>query len=247
MLTKDFNELDNDYITLWSQYLLSREKQAITYDLAKLAELGQINAQAKWYLIAGNRINDEINRQTKNMLSTTDYHQLMVNANKCYNSERFALKTLVEKLKTEDTRDAINIARCDISDLGYYQNIIKAIKTLNEMMMSGKASLLDNENYLEILNQNPLCKPEDVKDYRKVRSALAVQHIKDKSNPVYAFALALNYRTFGVNPKNMKKSNTLLQRLATRKLSKTFLEYRGPNVRVDYSVAPEKFSPVLSF
>ena len=157
------------------------------------------------------------------------------------------LKTLVEKLKTEDTRDAINIAKCDITDLGYYQNIMKAIKTLNEMMMSGKASLIDNEMYLEILNQNPLCKPEDVKDYRKVRSALAVQHVKDKSNPVYAFALALNYRTFGVNPKNMKKSNILLQRLSTRKLSKTFLEYRGPNVREDYSISHEKFSPILSY
>lgn len=247
MSTQMLDELKNDFYTLWSQYLLSGEKSAVVYDIAKLAELGQIDAQAKWYLIAGNRINDEINRQTKFLLDNNDYRQIMVGANKCYSTEKFVLKGLLNKLKTDDTRDGLNIARCDIADLGYYQNLMKATKILNEMMMSGKASLIDNEMYLEILNQNPLCKPEDLKDYRKVRSALAVQHIKDKSNPEYAFALAMNYRTFGVNPKNIKKSNVLLQRLAHRKLSHTFLNFRGPNVRINYDQNVNTKKPYIAY
>ena len=52
MLEYDFNELDNDFVTLWSKKIVSGEDTLIFKDLTKLAELGQINAVQSWYLIA---------------------------------------------------------------------------------------------------------------------------------------------------------------------------------------------------
>ena len=52
MLEYDFNELDNDFVTLWSKKIVSGEDTLIFKDLTKLAELGQINAIQSWYLLA---------------------------------------------------------------------------------------------------------------------------------------------------------------------------------------------------
>ena len=51
MLEYDFNELDNDFITLWSKYILWNDATSIIKPLERLAEMGQINAIQSWYLI----------------------------------------------------------------------------------------------------------------------------------------------------------------------------------------------------
>lgn len=51
MLEYDFNELDNDFITLWSKYILWNDTSSIIKPLERLAEMGQINAIQSWYLI----------------------------------------------------------------------------------------------------------------------------------------------------------------------------------------------------
>ena len=50
MLEHDFNELDNDYITLQSKYILTKDASQISENLEKLAELGQINAITSYYI-----------------------------------------------------------------------------------------------------------------------------------------------------------------------------------------------------
>ena len=52
MLEYGFNELDNDFVTLWSKKIVSGEDTLIFRDLTKLAELGQVNAMQSWYLLA---------------------------------------------------------------------------------------------------------------------------------------------------------------------------------------------------
>ena len=50
MLEYEFTDLDNDFITLWSKYIVTKDSSIIINDLQKLARLGQINAVQSWYL-----------------------------------------------------------------------------------------------------------------------------------------------------------------------------------------------------
>ncbi len=49
MLEYNFNELDNDFITIWCRYISTQDISYIINDLEKLAELGQVNAVQSWY------------------------------------------------------------------------------------------------------------------------------------------------------------------------------------------------------
>lgn len=51
MIEYGFNALDNDFITLWSNYILYHDKGQIIKPLTMLAEKGQINAIQSWYLL----------------------------------------------------------------------------------------------------------------------------------------------------------------------------------------------------
>ena len=51
MLEYDFNALDDDFITLWSHYILWNDSEKIIKPLERLAEKGQINAIQSWYLL----------------------------------------------------------------------------------------------------------------------------------------------------------------------------------------------------
>ena len=51
MLEYNFNSLDDDFITLWSQYILYNDTSIIIKPLQELAEKGQINAIQSWYLL----------------------------------------------------------------------------------------------------------------------------------------------------------------------------------------------------
>ncbi len=229
---KNKAELDNDFITIWSHYILSQSKSAAFYEVAKLAELGQLDAQQKWFLISGNLQCDAVNRQVKEY-KTDDYMQCLVLANKYYNAEKDVLKMLIKDMKSQDTKAGYQSYRFDITQLNYYRYLSQAISLCDEKIKSGNGTLFDQEMYLEMMLQNPLHTDEDLKNYRKVRSALACEYCKDKSDPKIAFALSMNYRNFGRKKINTYKSNLILQRLSQRKLSKTYENHRGPSVRVN--------------
>lgn len=129
--------------------------------------------------------------------------------------------------KSDSECDALKF---NIIDLPFYTHLTNAINLCEEKLKSGRGDLLDRERLLEMYTFNPLHTQEDVKDYRRVRSALAIEHWKDKSNPAYAFALAQNYRLFNPNEKNNKKSKDLFDRLTHLKPSKSFMGFRGPNI-----------------
>ena len=50
MLENDMQELNNDYVTLWSKYVLTNDYNSISKDIEALAEMGQIDAIEKFYL-----------------------------------------------------------------------------------------------------------------------------------------------------------------------------------------------------
>jgi len=49
MLEYDFNDIDDDFITCWSKYLLTGDPNVMMKDLQLLAKKGQINAVSYWY------------------------------------------------------------------------------------------------------------------------------------------------------------------------------------------------------
>ena len=78
MLEIDFNELDNDFITIWSRKLLGYSIRSIYDDIRKLAELGQVNAVQSYYLLKNddihNNIIDEHIKKAGENIGKTDYN-----------------------------------------------------------------------------------------------------------------------------------------------------------------------------
>ncbi len=54
MIETNFDELDDDFITLWTRQFLSNDFTQIENEMEKLAELGQVNAINAYYVIAIN-------------------------------------------------------------------------------------------------------------------------------------------------------------------------------------------------
>ena len=75
MLEYDFNELDNDFVTIWSKFLLTEDKAAIVNEIEALAELGQINAVQSWYLVRQGRPNKIIDEIVSNY-NASNFNQL---------------------------------------------------------------------------------------------------------------------------------------------------------------------------
>ena len=55
MLYRDFNELDNDYITICSRLYCGVSMDEIKKYIRPLAELGQVNAVQNFYMSRGER------------------------------------------------------------------------------------------------------------------------------------------------------------------------------------------------
>jgi len=95
MLEYDFNELDNDFITIWSKYFLTNDKTAIKEYVEALAELGQINAVQSWYLISGGKENKNINAIVKSY-NGGNFNEYLAMAN--YNLNEYEISRKVNAI-----------------------------------------------------------------------------------------------------------------------------------------------------
>ena len=110
MLENNFNELDNDFVTIWSRYIVNHDEAQIMNDLEKLAELGQINAIQSYYLILGLRekaqTNSTIDRKLEENAVSRNFNYILAEANKNY---ALNSKQLHELMKEHDEKvDEIN-------------------------------------------------------------------------------------------------------------------------------------------
>lgn len=229
MDAKNLTELDIDFIYLCAVYETSRSKSAPYYDMAKLAEMGSVYAQQKWFEIS--KPNDTLVLLEKQIgkYNLDEYETQFLLALRNYRKEKHIVESTLKKMKKAKTEGEYASLKFDITELSFYGHLTKAITLCEEKIKSGKGDLLDREQHLEMCMFNPLHSDEDIQGYRKVRSALAIEHFKDKNNPAYSLALAKNFRLFNPNMKNIKKSKLLLEKLTHIKPSKTFMRFRGPN------------------
>lgn len=77
MIEKDFNKLDDDFITLWSRFFLTYNYDEIKIDIERLAENGQINAIAMYYGFLD--VYEEENLTIKNKLVKSSFYEYNFN------------------------------------------------------------------------------------------------------------------------------------------------------------------------
>ena len=98
MLEYKPNELDQDFITCYSRYILAADERAIINDLEKLAEQGQINAIQTWYSLKKVGDNPKIDKLAESLsLSSHNERYVKMKMNRISESEKEYLRELTIK------------------------------------------------------------------------------------------------------------------------------------------------------
>lgn len=239
MLEYGFNELDNDFVTLWSKRIVSGEVSLIFTDLTKLAELGQINAVQSWYLLAkGNDDNAVIDNIVSN-LGNGGANELLAIAHKDFfvndrltqmcawekssilgfeGTEEHDEKVLDLKYKIQSSEYA-NCYKLAIEM--YYDNYEKTHNPLSlerfYEMMVGRTDLHKKLFVIEARASSI--------EFRKLRKTLLEMYEQDKNNVAVAFALGKTLTLFKSNNSLKALGSQILTDLSKRELSKTLENY----------------------
>ena len=111
MLEYNFNSLDDDFITLWSQYILYNDTAMIIKPLEELAEKGQINAIQSWYLLK----NPEEKNATIDAIVDGYYgdsfNESLATANRLYSQNKQQINHLREKIVETTDKKSEYISR----------------------------------------------------------------------------------------------------------------------------------------
>ena len=239
MLEYGFNELDNDFVTLWSKKIVCGEDTLIFKDLTKLAELGQINAIQSWYLLAkDNDDNTVIDNNVLN-LGNGGANELLAIAHKdFFVNDRLAQMCAWEKssiLGFEGTEDHDE----KVLDLKYkiqsstYGNCYRVAIEMYYNNYKNTHNPLSLERFYEMMaGRTDMHKKlfsidarRSIIEFRKLRKTLLEMYEQDKNNVAVAFALGKNLTLFKANDKLKALGNQILTELSKRELSKTLQDY----------------------
>lgn len=77
MLEYNFTQLDDDYVTVHSRYLITCDVNLVIDDIEKLAEKGQLNAMRFWYLVRTQGQNSKIDNIAC-QLKGENYNEMLV-------------------------------------------------------------------------------------------------------------------------------------------------------------------------
>ena len=248
MLEYSFNELDNDFITVWSKYLLTGDKKLVMDEIKGLAELGQINAIQAWYYFNKLGDNETIDKIVDTMGDS--YNEVYVRArigakNPLQVEEHNRLLTYVDEehyvsgFRTGyyELTERAEACRKEVRELSfiddYYSAISRAFqigRRTNDVLVLETA----NEMYSELSNKIGIDSYErDMwKKIKKINSEI-ISHIsksykKEKkenpefnplNNPRVCFAYVKAILLF--NEKHKEKDNAIkiLKELAAREYS----------------------------
>lgn len=209
MLDRNFTELDNDFITLWSQILLRKDfkyGETITpKGFIQLVELGQMDAMQyyPWFYNYDSRILSD-DAHTNGLLpiggSNLNLLKLNMMRRQRHNHHKFN-------------------ARPPHSLLTLLAQEINTLMGLMYDYMSC-SNLIALESYYEIKARHRIfrsCKN------REFRGQLEAQYTNDPNNPVYAFVYARHLHNFG-NKNDKSIAHNILKELSERKLSNILLD-----------------------
>jgi len=243
MLEYDFNQLDDDFITLWSNFILYHNTNAIIEPLQRLAEKGQVNAIQCWYLLKKPEQQNEIIDSIVDSYYGDGFNEALAIANRTYDKTKPELLALKEKIAeyhekgkkralpriNEDdvmTEEIDNIYFRKRDELvedfratEYAKQLVNAAE-LTELAATTTKSCLIWERLLEIyvangliLNYNRISE----KDHQSIRKALRKRLKVDPQNSVSKFTLAKSLSFFSDKKKEFESVHILTE-LANRPL-----------------------------
>ncbi|MBQ8522295.1 MAG: hypothetical protein IJ458_01365 [Clostridia bacterium] len=240
MLEYDFNELDNDFVTLWSKKIVSGEDTLIFKDLTKLAELGQINAIQSWYLLAKDNDDNAVIDNNVENLGNGGANEMLAIAHKDF----FKNDRLIQMNEWAELHNLGYIVRDSYEEEGfltlgsviknsvygsysklsiemYYNNYEKTHNPLSlerfYEMMGGRTAV---DKALIDIDQST-----SSIEFKQLRKTLLEMYEQDKNNVAVAFALGKNLTLFKANSKLKVLGNQILTELSKRELSKTLQDY----------------------
>ena len=228
MLEHDFTELDNDFITLWSKYIVMGEQCAIYDELTKLAELGQINAVQSWYLFANPDVNNPVIDAHLQKYGKGP-NELLAKAHYYYHKERITEDEETIRQHGPNS-DLSEVAYNNIQLSNYWKLCLQARKAYLEQY-GYSHNILFAERFCE------LSRLADTNTYKKdvkyVRKVLLQQYNKGVKSPQISFALGKNLILFkDFTSFKWQLGLDLLLELSKRELSATLQNYTPQGERL---------------
>lgn len=251
MLEYNFNKLDNDFITLWSNWILYHDTEAIIKPLTRLAEMGQINAIQCYYLIKKDDEHNEIIDNQVNNFYGHNFNEALAIANKMRSENIKEIKKLEQAIADayDDYLDfenkhpnrrfngienpyeqRYNDLLDELSESPYGKQVLKAGELTLDAAKSSKLAFI-YERFFEIVAGNPLIFGSVVnvstKSIMSVRKAL-IKRVKTNNGKEQALYCLGKNLLWCSKPesKNERKGSDILRELAQRELSinKTYQE-----------------------
>lgn len=194
MLEKNFNELDNDFVTCWSYYIINQELRNKFYALKVLASMGQINAMQCLPLLTD--CGDLSYIEPENYAGSDMYNLDLLNLNRYLRKFNNQVNPTYDNIIYTQEKKTLESHRL------YYQ------LTDNPLIL---------ERYYEVKGKTGLIIRLST---RKLRKTLELLYSKDPENAMYAYAYAKNCFFFG-NEHEKEIGKNILTHLSKRELSKT--------------------------
>lgn len=246
VLEYNFTELDDDFITLWSNYLLYKDTSLIIEPLKEIAEKGQINAIQCWYLLKKADEESQIIDSIVDSYYGDSFNESLAIANRIHDKTRAELKELVEQIvhyhelgkrkyhidlengmtETEyrnytndyfDKRDALIKMYASTE---YAKQLEKAAFLTEETCKSTKSCFVF-ERLVEIYKGNPLILNNDRisrSDHNYIRKALRKRIKEETDHSSALFSLGKSLSFFAKNEKEEMEGTQILFKLAKRPL-----------------------------
>ncbi len=229
MLEFNFTELDNDFITLWSKWILTHDYNLIKNNLEKLAELGQVNAVQSYYLFLDkNEIPNTIIDDIVDDLRGENFNFILAKAHKSGFYEKGYSDLIKQKeylLRNgyyDDELEALNI---QIERTQTWQLRDRAARNCLVQYNNSKNPLV-LERFGEILCTMAGDKLFSKKQ-RKLCKTLTKMYENNPDSPELAYALGKNLIFFkDYDDKAVIKGNEILSQLASRSFSDKLLNYK---------------------
>jgi len=245
MLEYNFTELDNDFITLWSRYILTDDMKCEIKVLKELAEKGQINAIQSWYLFREIGDSPKIDAIVEGYKGDS-YNEMFAKSNYAYADEvKFKeYEELMKKMEKayedwqrydgEEDYRCFAKTRSEIYDHSMCANVINAInlshsnaRTTNNYLVFERMNEMKAwyANIAPAISQSELDELNDdiqklnktiIKELYKQYKKLIAQGKTVSDNPQLGFALGKACCLFPNTSKNRGFGLSLLKELAER-------------------------------
>lgn len=222
MLEYDFNQLDDDFITLWSNFILYHNTNAIIEPLQRLAEKGQVNAIQCWYLLKKPEQQNQIIDRIVDGYYGDGFNESLAIANRTYDRTKPELLALKEKIAEYHEKGKFRERDKLVEDFRateYAKQLVNAAE-LTELAATTTKSCLIWERLFEIYTANGLilnCNRISEKGHHSVRKALRKRLKVAPQDAVSKFSLAKSLSFFSDKKKEFESVHILTE-LANRPL-----------------------------